>query len=139
MRKIASNLYNIDDPNYPVKAFCLIASNDTKTDALKLHKLVEYCCQKTIPHNLFFTKPRDSDELRVFFFPRTLGNFGADKLYTSFLNVAFCELSGYIPIGDEELFDTISEKYILDRFNQEILDICDLIENDFVQILKDFE
>jgi hypothetical protein len=138
LKKIASNLYKTDDPNYPVKAFCLVV-NDTKTDASKLFKLVEYCCQKTIPHNLFFTKPRDSDEIRVFFFPRSQGSFGADKIYSTFLNVAFCELSGYIPIGDEELYDTISENYILDRINQEVQDICDLIENDFVQLFKDFE
>lgn len=86
---------------------------------------------------MFLTKPRDSDEIRVFFFPRSLRSFGADKIYSTFLNVAFCELSGYIPIGDEELFDTISETYILDRFNQEVQDICDLIENDFVQLLKE--
>lgn len=111
--------------------------NDTKTDALKLHKLVEYCCEKTIPHNIFFTRSK-TNELRVFFFPRTLGNFGADKLYTTLLNVAFCELSGYIPIGDEELYETIVESYIVDRFNQEIQNICDTIETDLVEILKDF-
>lgn len=102
-------------------------------------RLVDYCCKKTIPHNMFFTRSKASDDIRVFFFPRTLGNFGADKLYTSFLNVAFCELSGYIPIGDEALFDTISESYILDRFNQEIQDICDTIESDLVELMKDFE
>lgn len=87
---------------------------------------------------MFFTKSRASDDIRVFFFPRTMGNFGADKLYTSFLNVAFCELSGYIPIGDEDLFDTINESYILDRFNQEIQEICDTIESDLKELLKDF-
>lgn len=105
---------------------------------MKLQKLVDYCCEKTIPHNIFFTKSH-TGELRVFFFPRTLGNFGALKLYTSFLNVAFCELSGYVPIGDEELFETITEEYILERFNQEIHDICDKIESDFVEILNKFE
>lgn len=132
-----SNLHKIEDANFPVKGFCLI-SNDVKNDAIKLHKLVEYCCQKTIPHNMFFTKS-PANELRVFFYPRTLGNFGADKIYSSFLNVAFCELSGYIPIGDEELFETISEKYILERFNEEIKDICDKIEQDLIEILKEFE
>lgn len=67
-----------------------------------------------------------------------MGNFGADKLYTSFLNVAFCELSGYIPIGDEDLFDTINESYILNRFNQEIQEICDTIESDLKELLNDF-
>lgn len=137
LKQIASNLYKLHDPGLPVKAFCLI-SNDVETDALKLQKLVDYCCQKTIPHNIFFTKSR-SNELRVFFFPRTLGNFGAEKLYTSFLNVAFCELSGYVPIGDEELYETIDESYILERFSQEIQDICDKIEGDFVEILKTVE
>jgi hypothetical protein len=75
----------------------------------------------------------------VFFFPRTLGNFGAEKLYTNFLNVAFCELSGYIPIGDEELYETISESYILDRINEEIQNICDTIESDLGELIKDFE
>lgn len=120
-----------------MKAFCLI-SNDVKTDALKLHKLVELCCDKTVPHNMFFTKSQ-TNELRVFFYPRTLGNFGALKLYTSFLNVAFCELSGYVPIGDKDLFSSISETYILDRLSQEIGDICDKIESDFVRVLKEFE
>lgn len=87
---------------------------------------------------MFFTKSQ-TNELRVFFFPRTLGNFGVEKLYTSFLNVAFCELSGYIPIGDEDLFNSIDETYIIDRFNQEIGDICDKIESDFVEILKELE
>lgn len=137
MKQIASNLYKVSDPSLLVKAFCLV-SNDAKTDAIKLQNLVEYCCQKTIPHNIFFTKSK-SNELRVFFFPRTLGNFGADKAYTTFLNVAFCELSGYVPIGDEELFDTIKESYILERFNQEIQDICDTIESDFAEIVKNVE
>lgn len=130
-------MYKINDPSLPAKAFCLVA-NDEKTDALKLQKLVDYCCQKTIPHNIFFTRSR-TDELRVFFFPRTLGNFGAEKLYTSFLNVAFCELSGYVPIGDEDLFETISEKEILERFNDEVQDVCDKVEKDFVEILNSFK
>lgn len=86
---------------------------------------------------MFLTRSQNSNELRVFFFPRTLQNFGADKIYSSFLNVAFCELSGYIPIGDEELFETITETYILDRFNEEIKNICDTIEKDVVELMKE--
>jgi hypothetical protein len=65
-----------------------------------------------------------------------MGNFGAHKMYSNFLNVAFCEMSGYIPIGDEELFDKIDEKYVLERFNDEIQDVCDTIEDDLVAIMK---
>lgn len=113
-------------------------ANDSKSDAEKLQKLVQYCCEKTIPHNFFFTKSHNG-ELRAFFYPRTMGNFGAHKMYSNFLNVAFCELSGYIPIGDEELFEEINENYVLDRFNEEIQNVCDTIEDDFIAIIKDLK
>lgn len=129
-----ANFYKVDDPKYPVKTFCLIA-NDTKVDAQKLHKIVQYCCAKTIPHNFFFTKSQ-SNELRAFFYPRTMGNFGAHKMYTNFLNVAFCELSGYVPIGDEELFEEINQDYVLARFNEEIQNVCDTIESDLIAIVN---
>lgn len=111
--------------------------NNSKDDAFALCKLIEYCCQKNIPHNLFVTRRSKFDEICIFLFPRHVANFGVDKVYTSHLNVAFCELSGYIPIGDEELFDSIEENYILGRFHQEMGKICDEIENDFIKLIND--
>jgi len=133
---LTGSLFKIDDPNFAVSAFCFIASDDSSADANKLHKLIELCCRKCVPHNLFFTRSA-SNEIRVFLFPRMKDNLGVDKLYTSFLNVAFCELSGYIPIGDEELFATINESYILDRFRQETGNACEVVENEFVALLKE--
>ena len=109
---------------------------DIKRDAEKLNAIVKYCCEKVIPHNISLTKSRDLKEIRIFFFPRFLSNFGANKLFSSHLNVAFCELSGYIPVGDDELYDKITESYVLDRFNEEIGAICDEIENDFKYIVE---
>ncbi|CRK95274.1 CLUMA_CG008699, isoform A [Clunio marinus] len=122
LKNVASNLFKINDSKFPVKGFCMIAK-ETKSDAEKLSRIIEYCCANKVPHNMFFTKSRMSDDIRIFFYPRMLGNFGAEKVYTSLLNVAFCELSGYIPIGDENLYETINENYIIDRFNQEIQNI----------------
>lgn len=139
MKKLASNLYKIEDPRFSVQGYCLIASDDTSTDALKLFKLIEYCCQKVIPHNFFFTKSQTPGETRVFFFTRTIGNFGVDKLLATYLQIGFCELAGYIPIGDEELYEKISEDYITNRYNEELGNVCASIEKDFVEILKDFE
>jgi GDP-D-glucose phosphorylase len=138
LRQLIGNFYLINDKRLPTRGFCLLLSN-IDVDSKKLYKLVEFCCQMTIPHNMFFTKSRTSDETRIFFFPRTKKAFGEDKIYSSFLNVAFCELAGYIPIGDEKLFQTINENYILERFNEEVQDICDVIENDFVRLLSEFE
>jgi hypothetical protein len=107
---------------------------DIKSDALKLHKLINFCCDKNIPHNLMFTRTSSSEEIRVFIFPHEKTNFGADKVFTSHLNIAFCELSGFIPIGDEELYESITESYVLGRFNDEIGNICDEIESDLKNI-----
>jgi hypothetical protein len=107
--------------------------NDIDADAHKLHKLIELCCDKSIPHNLLFTKTKTS-EVRVFLFPHAKSNFGADKVFTSHLNIAFCELGGFLPIGDEELYESITETYVLNRFNDEIGNVCDDIEEDFRKI-----
>lgn len=101
---------------------------------MKLHKLIDFCCDKAIPHNLMLTRRQSSDEIRVFFFPHAKSNFGAEKVFTSHLNIAFCELSGFIPIGDEELYESITETYVLSRFNDEIGSVCDDIENELKNI-----
>lgn len=131
--QVVDNLYKVDFNKFPIHAFCLIIK-DIKTDALRLQKLIDFCCDKNIPHNLMFTRNK-SNEIRVFLFPHQKSNFGADKVFTSHLNIAFCELSGFIPIGDEELYESISESYVLSRFNDEIGNICDDIEKDFKNIL----
>lgn len=138
LRKLTGNLHKIDDERLPVKGFCLIYE-DIEIDAQKLFNLVEYCCTKIIPHNIFITKSHASDETRIFLFPRSMKKFGFDKSCTSLLNVAICELGGFISLGDEELFNTISESYVVDRFQQEILDICELVENDFINLMSGSE
>lgn len=135
LRKIVDNLYRIEDESLPVKGFCLLLEN-IEIDAQKLFKLVEYCCMKIIPHNIFITRCHKSNETRVFLFPRSLEKFGFDKMQTLFLNVAVCELGGFIPLGDEELFNTITESYIVERFQQEIMNICELIEDDFISLMS---
>lgn len=137
LRRLIDNLHSIEDERLPVKGFCLVLQ-DVEVDARKLFKLVEFCCTKVIPHNIFMTRSRVTEETRVFLFPRSLEKFGFDKLQTLFLNVAVCELGGFIPLGDEELFKTITEAYIVDRFQQEIMNICEVIENDFIGLMSAF-
>jgi GDP-D-glucose phosphorylase len=135
LTQLADNFYKIDHQKYLIHGFCLIV-RDLRSDVETLYKFVQYCCDKVIPHNIFFTKSsKDGSEMRVFFFPRQLDNFGTLKLYSTHLNVAFCELSGFIPIGDDELYESITEAYVLDRFNDEIGTICDEIESDLTNIV----
>lgn len=35
-------------------------------------------------------------------------------------NIAFCELSGYVPVGSDEIYDKLSEEFILDKIQANI-------------------
>lgn len=113
--------------------YCFVI--DCATDAANVHKFIEYCCLQNLPHNVFFTFGI-FNELRVFLFPRLIGKFNCDKVYTSVLNIAFCELAGYLPIGDEDLYATITENDVVKRFGEELGDVCTRIENDIVNLYK---
>lgn len=96
--------------------------------------MVDLCCTRNIPHNIFFTFGVNED-LRCFFFPR-LSDFVSDKVFTSHLNIAFCELSGYIPVGDEEMYDKMDENYVLGRIKEELGSVCSDIEGDVLCLYR---
>lgn len=85
--------------DYPVFAFCLPIFQwiDKGVVASKVTKIVEYFFLKSIPHSIFWTFGTHSNQniVKVFIFPRYKLT---DKLSSSF-NAAFCELTGFVPIG----------------------------------------
>lgn len=88
---------------YPVQAYCFIIANteETKATCADVYKLVSHLCDQNIPHNVFFTGGTfnaASNVIRVFVFPRK--NICESKQFVPF-NIAFCELSGYVPVGSE--------------------------------------
>lgn len=86
--------------DYPVQAYCFIIANTEETKAIcaDVFKLVNHLCDQNIPHNVFFTFNDASNVIRVFVFPRK--NICENKQFVPF-NIAFCELSGYVPVGSE--------------------------------------
>ena len=95
--------------------------------------MVNLCCAKNIPHNIFFThgfnNEANKSDLRCFLFLRKT-DFDSEKTFTNHLNIAFCELSGYISLGSEEIYDEIDEKYVLKRIVEEIRDDLDDFEDE---------
>lgn len=107
-------LYKIESSHCSIKGFCFRINNITETERIcsDVYKLVKYMCQHNIPHNVYLTAEEDNaatavdstnDDkvnsiscLRVFIWPRE--NLRANKEVVPF-NVAFCELSGYVPVG----------------------------------------
>lgn len=99
------NIFRISE-KYPSKGYCFLLNESTndKDEILDdIAKLIEYFCATSLPHNIFCTKGNSSNDgygnvVKVFVFPR--GNMHEVKEFSSF-NIAFCELSGYIPTGSK--------------------------------------
>lgn len=84
---------------------------DTEQIVDDVYRLIEYFWTKMVPHNLFWTfgAVDGRQVLKIFIFPRMQMH---DKMSAT-LNVAFCELSGYVVVGSKSKF--ISHLY--DRRN----------------------
>ncbi|XP_068143355.1 GDP-D-glucose phosphorylase 1 [Drosophila tropicalis] len=107
----------------PIQALCvIIASNDNDEAILEkvnnVYKLTEWMCQKNIPHNLFVTQnrsPGKQGNLHIFIFARS--TYCVNKDVTAF-NVGFCELAGFIPLGNEEKMRNLSETVVVQRVQE---------------------
>lgn len=102
LHRLVKNIYRISE-KYPSKGYCFLFNESTcdKEEILNdIAKLIEYFCATSLPHNIFCTNgnSNDGNVVKVFVFPR--GNMAEVKEFSSF-NVAFCELSGYIPTGSK--------------------------------------
>lgn len=62
-----------------------------------IFKLITFFLKENVPHNIFFTfgSFNGKEALRIYIFPRENRQEAKD---TNF-NIAFCELSGYVPVG----------------------------------------
>lgn len=104
--------------DFPAFAFCLPVFNWTVKEVVvsNIFKITEFFCIKSIPHNIFWTWSSHSDQklVKIFIFPR---NNLTDKVLSSF-NVAFCELTGYVPVGGKcrchyffHLLDNVNQNF----------------------------
>lgn len=89
----------------PTEAICVQIKYDETVEMYntKLHKLDEFLqwlCINNMPHNLFITPERNkaTKALNIFVFVRQEFCFVKD---VNTLNVGFCELAGYVPVGSK--------------------------------------
>lgn len=100
---LIKNVHVVDE-SYPAHAYCfhIPSSDDTVRIVDDVYRLIEYFWLKIVPHNLFWTFGAVDGRqlLKIFIFPRMRMQ---DKMSAS-LNVAFCELSGYVVVGSKSKF-----------------------------------
>lgn len=106
------NVYKLDE-KYPAQGLCFPLIDYMNKNAITddLMKLIRYFCDKIIPHNVFLTMGNHENReiLKIFVFPR---NHMSNKQINSF-NAAFCELSGYVPVGSKLMGNVIWKSFIL--------------------------
>lgn len=129
---ISNGIYRMDDP---VFAFCLPIFQwiDKEVVASNLAKIVEYFCQKSIPHSIFWTFGTHSNKnlVKIFIFPRYKLT---DKISSSF-NAAFCELTGFVPIGGMKLNGFTMSYIVFKEFLFNLIDLNGFFKK-FRQIIR---
>uniref|UniRef100_A0A1A9WTA9 GDP-D-glucose phosphorylase 1 n=1 Tax=Glossina brevipalpis TaxID=37001 RepID=A0A1A9WTA9_9MUSC len=116
------DIYRLNN-SMPTQAVCWIFNGEDSTTQMenktrKLHEFLEWLCRENIPHNIFMTPDRTKQpkRLKIFVYPRE--NFCVVKDFKAF-NIGFCEMSGYVPVGDKELFDRLTETQVFQRIREE--------------------
>lgn len=100
--------------DWPSKGFAFdlatlsIDSIDAVVD--KTFRIIDYCFEIELPHNLFITRRRNGDVIRLIIWTRE-AEFGVKNDLE--LNAAFCEFSGYFICKTRETFDTLTEEQCL--------------------------
>lgn len=111
----------------PTEAICYLIDDSNKESNLKqIYGLIEFMCQNNIPHNIFLTPDRSKEgrKLKVFLYARE--HHYKIKDITA-MNAAFCEFSGYITVGDIELFNNLTEEQVLRKFKEDYGNVYTLI------------
>ncbi|XP_055617180.1 GDP-D-glucose phosphorylase 1 [Toxorhynchites rutilus septentrionalis] len=107
-------LYRLDW-DHPAKAFVIVSQDFTspQTFANQIYKLIGVFLAHNIAHNLFLTWNRPETVLRALVYPRL-----RPCVYkqASPFNVAFCELSGFVPLGNESDFEQLDERLLGEHF-----------------------
>lgn len=102
LEHLIGNVYKIGG-QYPVFGICFVIQPNENITAISsdILKMIDYFCDNSMPHNLLWTIAPYGERpvIKIFIYPRCRMS---DKTHSGF-NVAFCELSGYVPIGGRHI------------------------------------
>lgn len=129
--KISSNLEIFKSGDKNIKFICFkINQNNFDEIIRKMYCFIEWLNENSIPHNIHFLKDFENiNYLKVFVFARKMAT--AIKTFGQ-PNLAFLELSGYVPVGNQTVFDELNEESLLSSYK-------DFSENIYENIYNFFE
>jgi GDP-D-glucose phosphorylase len=123
----------------PFQGYCFLMKSSSPIEetinlSKVIKKLVDYCCDNTIPHNLFFTYGATTEEIRIFFYVRSRKHLGRSDTFDGLMMVAFSEFSGYFSVSNEEFYEGLNEDYILRKIQEEVDDVFAKTEEEILKL-----
>ena len=131
VERLASDCYEISSRNYPAEGFAFQAALNGNPDignelirvSKSVHRLTGFFTSRNIAHNVYVTRGKNferSDEaeygaIRVFVWARE-SVFGP-KYSGSAFQVAVCELSGQILCYEDERYENLTEKDVVEALS----------------------
>ncbi|XP_059612241.1 GDP-D-glucose phosphorylase 1 [Phlebotomus argentipes] len=138
LRELGKSIYTLED-KYPTCGLCLIVrhADCAQQVSARVFRLVSFLCERNIPHNIFITSGAIGDEAckRILIFPRDNRYLLKDKELSG-LNVAFCELCSYVPVGSEEIYNGLTEDAIVGKIEEEMGNIFYTIKDEIVDMFQ---
>ncbi|XP_065090405.1 GDP-D-glucose phosphorylase 1-like [Ochlerotatus camptorhynchus] len=112
---LAHHLFRLDD--HPARAYCFLLQPNTPPThfAQRIYRLITILLSGNIAHNLLLTWNGSRDTLRALIYPRLRP---CENKQVSPFNVAFCELSGFVPLGDESDYERLDELQLATYFRE---------------------
>ncbi|KAG4073860.1 hypothetical protein HA402_014065 [Bradysia odoriphaga] len=132
-------VHNVFVSNEPSKRYYVNVHDwHLKHESVKsIRKIVAYFCEQNIPHNVVFTyKAMGSRTVVItYIYPRSQVNTVKD--YTN-INIACCELAGFVNAGCEKTYNEITEEILLENIKNQMGEIPDL-DDKIVDLFCDSE
>uniref|UniRef100_A0A1B0DFM8 GDP-D-glucose phosphorylase 1 n=1 Tax=Phlebotomus papatasi TaxID=29031 RepID=A0A1B0DFM8_PHLPP len=136
--KLGKSIYTLE-AKYPTCGLCLIIRDKDCVQQVsgKVFQLVNFLCERSIPHNIFITSGSFEGTAckRILIFPRDNRYLSKDKELSGF-NIAFCELSSYIPVGSEEIYNALTEDVIIEKIQAEMGNVFYAIKDEIVEMFQ---
>ncbi|EAT36557.1 AAEL011367-PA [Aedes aegypti] len=112
---LGEDLYLLE--NQPARAYCFLHKSGEPPAQLtnRIFRLIRILLSQNIAHNLFITWNGSRDTVRALIYTRLKP---CENKQVSPFNVAFSELSGFVPLGDESDYERLDEIRLEEYFRE---------------------